>query len=35
MQIDQDVLKQCPCCGRKFNEKAAEKHIPFCQRKSK
>ena len=35
MQTEQDVLKPCPYCGRKFNEKAAEKHIPFCQRKSK
>lgn len=35
MKTEQDTLKPCQYCGRKFNEKAAEKHIPFCQRKSK
>ena len=24
-------LVQCPHCGRRFNEKAAERHIPQCQ----
>lgn len=28
-------LIRCDCCGRKFNEKAAQRHIPFCQQKSK
>lgn len=31
-QID---LIPCEHCGRKFNEKAAERHIPFCASKSK
>jgi len=22
---------QCPYCSRRFNEKAAERHIPFCK----
>ena len=34
-KVMQNELKPCPYCGRKFNEKAAEKHIPFCQKKSK
>lgn len=25
---------QCPCCQRRFNETAAERHIKFCQEKS-
>lgn len=29
-----DGLTPCPGCGRKFSEKAAEKHIPFCQSKN-
>lgn len=28
-------LMPCPSCGRKFGEKAAEKHIPNCQARSK
>ena len=24
-------LVQCPHCGRRFNEKAAERHVPQCQ----
>jgi len=31
----QDDLIPCDHCGRKFNEKAAEKHIPFCANKKK
>jgi len=31
----QDSLVPCDHCGRKFNEKAAERHIPFCQSKQK
>lgn len=26
---------ECPYCGRKFNENAAERHIPYCKTKSK
>lgn len=26
---------QCPYCNRKFCEQAAEKHIKYCQEKSK
>lgn len=32
---DAQNLIQCNSCGRKFNEKAAEKHISFCEKKSK
>ena len=28
-------LVPCNFCGRKFNEKAAQKHIPFCENKQK
>lgn len=27
-------LIQCDHCGRRFNDKAAERHIPFCKEKS-
>jgi hypothetical protein len=27
-------LIQCDFCGRRFNDKAAERHIPFCKEKS-
>uniref|UniRef100_H2S7S5 Zinc finger C2HC domain-containing protein 1A n=1 Tax=Takifugu rubripes TaxID=31033 RepID=H2S7S5_TAKRU len=27
---DPDYI-QCPCCQRRFNENAAERHIKFCQ----
>lgn len=30
-----DDLIPCDYCGRKFNEKAATKHIPFCANKNK
>jgi len=26
-----DNLVPCPYCGRKFNEQAAERHIPSCK----
>lgn len=32
---DAQNLVLCNSCGRKFNEKAADKHIPFCEKKSK
>ncbi len=25
---------QCPNCGRKFNEKAASRHLPLCKEKA-
>jgi desulfoferrodoxin (superoxide reductase-like protein) len=28
-------LTQCKFCMRKFNDSAAQKHIPVCERKSK
>lgn len=28
--LNTDDLKPCPHCGRKFNEGAAERHIPKC-----
>jgi len=31
----QDGLVPCHHCGRRFNDKAAERHIPFCQSKQK
>ncbi|KAL4480514.1 hypothetical protein ABPG72_022269 [Tetrahymena utriculariae] len=33
----QDALGYVPCnfCGRKFNKNAAERHIPFCEKKAK
>ncbi|VUZ56293.1 unnamed protein product [Hymenolepis diminuta] len=31
--IDPDLVK-CPYCNRRFNETAAERHIPFCKDKS-
>jgi len=30
-----DPRVMCRFCGRKFAEKAAERHIPFCETKSK
>eukprot|EP00357_Protocruzia_adherens_P006891 CAMPEP_0115009844 /NCGR_PEP_ID=MMETSP0216-20121206/22907_1 /TAXON_ID=223996 /ORGANISM="Protocruzia adherens, Strain Boccale" /LENGTH=516 /DNA_ID=CAMNT_0002377835 /DNA_START=95 /DNA_END=1645 /DNA_ORIENTATION=- len=30
-----DDLTPCPHCGRKFNETAAERHIPICERNHK
>eukprot|EP01017_Pseudomicrothorax_dubius_P002412 TRINITY_DN10057_c0_g3_i6.p1 TRINITY_DN10057_c0_g3~~TRINITY_DN10057_c0_g3_i6.p1 ORF type:complete len:397 (-),score=98.44 TRINITY_DN10057_c0_g3_i6:69-1259(-) len=32
--MDSDLIR-CDHCGRKFNEKAASRHIPFCANKSK
>eukprot|EP01016_Furgasonia_blochmanni_P006810 TRINITY_DN12730_c0_g2_i2.p1 TRINITY_DN12730_c0_g2~~TRINITY_DN12730_c0_g2_i2.p1 ORF type:complete len:486 (+),score=88.40 TRINITY_DN12730_c0_g2_i2:75-1460(+) len=34
-QNEEALLVPCPYCGRKFNENAAERHIPFCQNKNK
>uniref|UniRef100_A0A0R3WAI9 Zinc finger C2HC domain-containing protein 1B n=1 Tax=Taenia asiatica TaxID=60517 RepID=A0A0R3WAI9_TAEAS len=31
--IDPDLI-QCQYCNRRFNESAAERHIPFCKEKS-
>jgi len=28
-------LVPCSYCGRKFNEDAAKRHIPICEKKSK
>lgn len=25
---------ECPSCGRKFNESAAERHIPGCKKRN-
>ena len=30
-----DSRVKCSFCGRKFEEKVAERHIPFCEAKSK
>jgi len=32
---EQENFVQCEYCSRRFNEKAAERHIPFCQSKQK
>jgi endogenous inhibitor of DNA gyrase (YacG/DUF329 family) len=34
MSAPSDYVK-CGTCGRSFNEKAAERHIPFCAQKAK
>jgi len=28
-------MVKCNSCGRKFSEKAAQKHVPFCNNKTK
>lgn len=33
MQEDDDLV-ECPSCGRKFNESAAERHIPGCKKRN-
>lgn len=30
-----DDRTECPHCGRKFNEQAAERHIPLCEKKAR
>ncbi|CAD8123513.1 unnamed protein product [Paramecium sonneborni] len=30
----QDDLVECPACGRKFSEQAAERHIPGCKKRN-
>ena len=32
--VDSSLIP-CKHCGRTFNEKAAERHIPFCAKKAK
>lgn len=32
--VDDDLV-ECPACGRKFNEIAAERHIPGCKKRNK
>lgn len=32
---EDNSLKQCPHCTRKFNEDAAARHIPVCAKKAK
>lgn len=34
-EITQSNLTKCKYCGRSFNETAAVKHIPLCQKKAK
>ena len=33
--VEKSGTVDCPHCGRNFNEKAGERHIPFCEKKSK
>ena len=35
LQQQMDTRIQCNFCGRKFEEAAAKRHIPFCETKSK
>lgn len=35
IDVQNSGLVQCPSCGRKFGEKAAEKHIPSCEARNK
>ena len=35
MKAEESLLKPCPYCGRRFNEGASLKHVPFCQKKAK
>jgi endogenous inhibitor of DNA gyrase (YacG/DUF329 family) len=35
MEAQMDDRVACKHCGRKFNEKAAERHIPYCATKQK
>jgi len=32
---DDDDRVPCHHCGRKFADKAAERHIPYCEKKAK
>ena len=34
-QSKKDGTIQCQFCGRTFNEQAGNRHIPFCEEKSK
>lgn len=34
-QMEKDTLVPCNYCGRRFAEKTAERHIPFCQQQAK
>ena len=34
-QSAQSNLTKCKFCGRSFNETAAAKHIPICEKKAK
>jgi hypothetical protein len=33
--MEKDSLVPCNFCGRKFNETAANRHIPVCEKKAK
>ena len=33
--VEYDDRTPCPYCGRKFNDTAAQRHIPHCQKKAK
>jgi hypothetical protein len=35
LDMEKDMLVQCNHCGRKFNETAANRHIPVCGNKAK
>jgi len=35
MEAQMDTRVPCKFCGRKFNEEAANRHIPICERKAK
>ena len=34
-ELSEASLTPCPHCNRKFNEDAAKRHIPLCEKKAK
>ena len=34
-EAEMDTRIQCPTCGRKLNEEAANRHMPICANKAK
>lgn len=35
MAVKKNVLVGCKFCGRNFSDEAAQRHIPFCEKKAK
>jgi hypothetical protein len=34
-ELNEATLTPCPHCNRKFNEDAAARHIPICEKKAR